>query len=145
MKVKLNEQGVFTDTKEIDTARPTDVVIYPNPARESIHLEFQNTFSGIIRTRNIMGALVHEEKVNAINAFYNNISTYPAGYYIIQLLESGQGAAWQSRPPSCLALGPTRRKESEDACRHGARGSYVGVAFTRAWKVGSRARFDLAS
>ncbi|TAE84126.1 MAG: T9SS C-terminal target domain-containing protein [Bacteroidetes bacterium] len=60
------------------------IIVYPNPARESIHIRFEPTTHDNLRIYNLEGKVVLE-KTAVLNNTPVDISVLPAGFYIIEL------------------------------------------------------------
>lgn len=65
--------------------------VYPNPAKNSININFPNPIDGTIRITNVLGQQVYSEKIATINnAEQIDISPYSNGVYFLTIEWQGQ-------------------------------------------------------
>ena len=72
---------------------PAAIKVYPNPANEVIHLEWENSFTGpfSLRLKNALGEIVKEKKV-AVNTGTEElwVEEIPSGVYFLEVMMSNQ-------------------------------------------------------
>jgi hypothetical protein len=79
---------------DIDSAyQPFNVRFSPNPASEIIEIHFAKpSVSGQIRVFNLMGQLVHEEKIaGGTSVMSISVSNWPSGTYVVEVEQPGAG------------------------------------------------------
>ncbi len=73
------------------TTRSNNIQVYPNPANQIVNITSEYTLSdGNIKLLNLVGQIIEEKtKLNG-NSFQLDISSYPAGVYVIELTTAGK-------------------------------------------------------
>ena len=95
-------QTVLAETRHDDLLGERKVTIYPNPTKGLIRIEFQEYTLQEVRSMenarlllyNIQGKLLRQiVKVEPTNTL--DLSTYPAGTYILQMIEGKAKSEWK--------------------------------------------------
>ncbi len=74
---------------------PDRLIIYPNPAKEQLNVEFpENYRGGIVRLINASGGSVFSARVNTLNKQIIDVSLFASGTYIVEI-ESARGERLQ--------------------------------------------------
>lgn len=82
--VKLNEEGLFTNTEEI-AGKIIDIKLYPNPVEGELTISLSTPFTGQINIFNSLGQLLQNESVDNIRQINFPLTDFPSAYYWIEL------------------------------------------------------------
>lgn len=83
------------DIYDCTTNHTTDLegfeyLIYPNPVKDILHLEFEQPIDSKICITNALGQLVHEQIISNDRDIQIDVSTLKSGIYFTSLLEGQQ-------------------------------------------------------
>jgi|GEM_PF-3620619 len=78
--------GIITNTKDEELSQ-TDLLLYPNPAKENIKLEFDKKVRGQLKLVNSVGQEVHTSSLDLISEYQLDLTLYPSGIYTIIFID----------------------------------------------------------
>ena len=90
--VKLNEQGILLSTEEIESfTQDRYFDIHPNPAHQTVNIQFREAFSGNMIIYNMAGQRMFQADLDHEMSFYLSIQDFPVGIYIVKVFEAKTG------------------------------------------------------
>src|SRR5690606_32149458 len=96
--VKLNEQGLLLSTEEADGfTQDRYFDIYPNPAYQTVNIQFREASSGSLLIYNVEGQRMFQATLYNEQSFSHAVEGLPSGIYIVQLLEEKTGKAQSAK------------------------------------------------
>jgi hypothetical protein len=91
----MSESGAGDDSTFIpEPGGEFDMTLYPNPVRNTLHIEFQQEEDLQLQVRNLLGQQIHPpqqfEERGQLQKYTIDLSSYPEGVYLLQF-RNGEG------------------------------------------------------
>jgi hypothetical protein len=71
-----------------------NMIVFPNPAKAEVNIQFSNTFSGKIELYNSLGQILISKNINAANSERLNLSGLPQGVYLLKTTADNKRGAY---------------------------------------------------
>ena len=70
----------------------SDLVVYPNPATDRIHVQLDRASGADVRLTNLVGQVLRAERIASAGVVQFDLGDVPAGTYVVEVLEAGKSA-----------------------------------------------------
>ena len=70
----------------------SDLVVYPNPATDRIHVQLDLASGADVRLTNLVGQVLRAERIASAGVVQFDLADLPAGTYVVEVLEAGKSA-----------------------------------------------------
>lgn len=99
LQVRMDSKGGLQADSSyyLDRMQTMQMKVYPNPTQGKIYIEIQEaeeTVANTIRIYNSQGQIIHE-KEGVGDRMEVDVSSFPAGYYLVELSANGEHSSWK--------------------------------------------------
>ena len=79
----------MSDVADLDAS---GLSVYPNPAKDRIHIQLDRSSGGNVRLTNLVGQVLRAERIAFAGVVQFELRDLPAGTYVVEVLEAGKPA-----------------------------------------------------
>ena len=77
-------------TSDVADLAASGLSVYPNPAKDRIHVQLDRASGGDVRLTNLVGQGLRTEGIASAGVVQFDLADLPAGTYVVEVLEAGK-------------------------------------------------------
>lgn len=87
LRIKAEDLGLKTSTEQISPKEKINIKLFPNPVKNQLTIDFQNSFTGTLEILDEFGRFLFNQKLKNIIKKCVDVSKFPKGAYFIKIMD----------------------------------------------------------